>query len=461
MKKRLMMFAFMSVVATTAFAGGLISNTNQNIHFLRNPARDASTEIDAVHTNPAGLTMLTDGFHLSLNNQTVIQTRTIESTFEPFKANNEGNATKTFNGKTNSPIVPSIQMAYKKDKYVLSAMFAVVGGGGKVTFDKGLASFESGVAMLPLGLKAKGLNTTAYSLDTYLEGSSYIFGLQLNGTYKISDAWSAALGLRVNLVENGYLGHITDIKINPVHPVLNSTGAMISAPDFFTTAGMTSYATATTDKQLDCSQSGWGVSPILSINYNQNGLNLAAKYEFKSVIDVTNDTKVDDTGALTNGVYADGVITPNDIPAFLSAGAQYKFCKKWTVNGGYHHFFDSDARMAKDKQKNIDGGLDEYLFGTEYEINDRFLISAGVQLTDTKVNDAYQSDMSYSLDSYSVGFGGAMKLTKDLKLNVGYFFTNYASWTKTSTAYNGQALAGTDVYDRTNNVFGVGLDYKF
>lgn len=456
MKKNLFLLAMVSLSISSAFAGGLLTNTNQSVHFLRNPARDASTGIEAVYTNPAGLTFLSDGFHLSLTNQSAFQTRTINSTFAPFAFNNNGLGTKTYTGETNAPIIPSFLFAYKKDAFVLSALFAVVGGGGKATFDNGLASFESGVSMLPLLLNANQLPTTAYSLNSAFEGSQYIFGLQLNGSYKLSTALSAAIGVRLNIVSNGYVGHISDIMINPRHPLLNPTAEMVSAPVFFTRAGMTTYAAATANKQLDCTQSGLGFSPNVSINYHLNGLNLAAKYELKSVIDVKNKTTVDNTG-----MYPDGATTANDIPAFLSVGAEYDLMDNWSVSGGYHHFFDSDARMANNKQQYINGGINEYLLGTEYEINKLFLLSAGGQLTKTGVTDAYQSDMSYSLDSYSIGFGGAINITSDLRLNVAYFFTNYTPWTKTSANYNGQPLAGSDVYDRTNKVFGIGLDYNF
>ena len=53
-----------------------MTNTNQSVHFLRNPALDATTGIDGVYANPAGLIFLTDGLHFSLNNQSAYQTRT-------------------------------------------------------------------------------------------------------------------------------------------------------------------------------------------------------------------------------------------------------------------------------------------------------------------------------------------------------------------------------------------------
>jgi len=412
-------------------------------------------EIDAAYENPAGLVFLTDGLHLSISNQSAFQTRTITSTFAPF-AMNGGSTTKEYKGVTNSPIIPSIQIAYKKDRFVLSGHFSVVGGGGKVTFDDGLPSFESMVAVLPLALTHNGLTTTAYDMNCSMEGNSYIFGFQLNGSYKITDALSAGVGIRVNMANNGYKGSLTDIRINPLHPVLNPTAAMMSAPTFFTNAGMTTYAAATADKQIDCKQTGWGIAPIISVDYHLNKLNLAAKYEFRTSIDVENDTKVDGTG-----MFPDGAKTANDIPAFLTVAAAYELSDKWNISGGYHHFFDSDARMANDKQENINGGIDEALFGTEYQINDRFLVSAGMQYTNTNVTDAYQSDLSYSLDSYSVGMGAAINLSPKVRLNLAYFFTKYNKWTKESASYNGTGLTGKDIYDRTNNDVGVGLDFIF
>lgn len=519
MTNKLFLLSLFIITTSAALAGGLLTNTNQSVHFLRNPARDASTEIDAVYTNPAGLTFLSEGFHFSVTNQSVFQTRTINSTFAPYATANAGNSTKIFKGEASAPLVPSFQLAYKKNSFVFSASGAITGGGGKATFNNGLPSFEAPISMIPLSLSAKGVNTKLYSVDSYMEGRQYIFGLQLNGSYKFSNSFSGAVGFRMNIVNNGYKGHLTNIMINPVHPTLNPTGAMMLANTFFNNAATaaqnvsnslaplasstaalstllpasqisqlsagvgrdvsalkasqvqamynaaaasyTTSAIGTADKQLDCTQSGWGVTPILSLNYHVENLNLAAKYEFKSALNVQNKTIVDNTG-----LYADGVNTPHDIPALLTVGMEYQLSKKLKLSGGYHHFFDSDAKMANDKQKYIYGGVSEFLFGTEYAINDVFLLSAGAQVTQTGVSDEYQKDLSFSLDSYSVGFGGAIKITPDLRLNIAYFFTNYSDWTKVSTNYNNIAPVtspkeGTDVFSRTNKVIGIGIDYKF
>jgi hypothetical protein len=74
------------------------------------------------------------------------------------------------------------------------------------------------------------------------------------------------------------------------------------------------------------------------------------------------------------------------------------------------------------------------------------------------------------LNSSSLGFGGAINLTKNISLNLAYFFTNYADWTKESTDYGKigaltggaiPATAGKDVFGRTNKTFGIGLDFRF
>ncbi len=454
MKKLLATAILVSAAGSAALAGGLLTNTNQSVHFLRNPARDASTEIDAAYTNPAGVTLLSDGFHLSLTNQSVFQTRTINSTFAPF-AGYGGSATKEFKGEAAAPVVPSFQFVYKKEKWAVSGGFAITGGGGKATFNHGLASFEAPLSLLPISLNAM-LPTTKYSVDGYMEGKQFIFGLQLNGSYKISDNFSAALGLRLNMVSNGYTGHLKNIMINPKHPALNPNADMISATSFFTTIGSTTNAAKTKDAFLDCTQNGWGVTPIIGFNYHYEKLNIGMKYEFNTSLNVENKTKIDDTGKFT-----DGVNTPHDIPALYTVGASYEVCSHFKLSGGYHHFFDSDAKMSNDKQQYIDGGVNEYLLGAEFKINNQFMLSAGGQITRTGVKDDYQTDMSYSLNSYSIGFGGAVNISPKLRLNVAYFFTNYDNWTKVSSNYNGLGLTGTDVMGRTNKVFGIGVDYKF
>ncbi|MFV0536341.1 MAG: aromatic hydrocarbon degradation protein [Dysgonomonas sp.] len=482
-KRTAAIVAILTLGYSSLFAGGILTNTNQSAHFIRMVARDASTQIDAAYTNPAGLVKLEDGLHFSFTNQSAFQTRTITSTFAPF-AGFGGNATKEFKGTASAPIIPSIQAAYKKGRWVLSGNIAVSGGGGKATFNDGLPSFESGLAMLPPGITSLGsslgaiipgatLSSNQYSVDAYMRGSSFIYGAQMGGSYAINDMFSAYAGFRLNIVNNGYEGYLKNVQINPKSniPVLGS-GEMISAVDYFNALGQNpalpaeyqalakNYAAMVADREIDNKQSGWGVNPILGLNFNHKGLNIGVKYEFKTSLDVESKTIDGKDGGLAQ--FKDGVNTPHDIPALLTVGASYQILPNLSASIGYHHFFDSDADMGG-KEKFINGGTNEYLFGAEYRINRMFLVSAGGQITRYGVTDDYQKDLSFSINSYSIGLGGAVNVAKNVMINIGYFWTTYSDWTKNVDTYVSSApgLAGTDVFSRTNKVFAAGVDFSF
>jgi hypothetical protein len=71
--------AIATALSSSVFAGGLLTNTNTNIAFNRNFAREGVIAIDGVYSNPAGVAFLSDGWHFSINNQSAFQTRTIRS----------------------------------------------------------------------------------------------------------------------------------------------------------------------------------------------------------------------------------------------------------------------------------------------------------------------------------------------------------------------------------------------
>lgn len=456
--------------ASSVFAGGLLTNTNQSVHFLRNPARDASTEIDAVYTNPAGTVMLSDGLHFSVNNQSAFQTRTITSTSPIFRMDG-GSDVKSFKGTASAPIIPSLQGVYRKGKWALSGSFAIVGGGGKATFDHGLPSFE---AIMGSSVSIISNNTpyvaNRYEVSQHMKGSNFIYGGQLGGAYKINDMFSAYLGFRLNIVYNKYEGYLRDLKLNLTPKVTEgqeqqySSQMQYAAPILSTIAAapglpaeqsrlinIMAQASSKEGAILESSQSGWGVAPIVGFNFNyEDKLNIGVKYEFKTALDVENNTKRDDTG-----MFGDGVNTAYDIPALLSIGASYKIIPNLKASVGYHHFFDSDAKMQNDKQKNA-GSTNEYLLGLEYQIDKMFLISGGTQITRYGVNNLYQSDLSFACNSYSIGLGGAINISPTVRLNIAYFWTTYSD-------YNKEPGVGTqkDVFSRTNKVFGAGVDFSF
>lgn len=435
MREAILTATLAATTALASLAGGVLTNTNQHIDFLRMVARGASTDIDAVYTNPAGTAFMADGWELSLNVQSAYQTRTIASTFALYP---EG--TRNYKGNASAPILPSAYATYNHGHWGVSGFIGVVGGGGKCSFGSGLPVFDSQV-MAAILAQSKGTVTPAmYSINTAMRGSQFIYGGQFGGVYRFTPGLSGYLGLRVNYFFGNYSGHVI-AKLNNLDKTL-------------------------ADLELDCDQTGWGATPIIGIDYRYKGLTLAAKYEFITKLNIENDTKVnsDPDGALAE--FKDGVNTPGDVPAYFAAAVGYAFTPRLRATVEYHFYDDKNAKMAGDKQKALKRGTNEVLAGVECDINKTFTVSAGGQKTIYGLADDFQQNTAFSCNSYSVGLGGAVHFSKKLTMNIGYFWTMYKKYTKDVPAsatggYNGTTLAGKEVMDRTNKVFGMGIDYKF
>ena len=150
-----------------------------------------------------------------------------------------------------------------------------------------------------------------------------------------------------------------------------------------------------------------------------------------------------------------------DMPALFVAAVGYEFLPNLRATLEYHFFDDKNAKMADDRQKELKHGTHEILAGIEWDINKKFTVSCGAQRTDYGLSDGYQQNTSFACDSYSIGLGGAWNITEKLRLNAGYFITLYSDYTHEQKNYLGTPYSGKDVYSRTNNVIGVGIDYKF
>lgn len=446
-KKTLISFVAL-IVSIPTFAGGLLTNTNQHAAFLRMLSRGATTEIDGALSNPAGLAFLpNDGFHVALSMQSAFQTRDIDASFLTYNGVNSTGPTvsdkpfsKYYEGKAAAPIIPSLFAAYKKGDWTISGFFAITAGGGKASFDNGLPMFES-LAMAGIFKNAleKGQVVTPdmYNISSAMDGKQYIYSVQLGLSYKINDWLSAFAGGRMNYFTGGYVGYV-DARLK----------------DAFGGTELMKLA-------LDCDQTGWGLTPVIGVDAKLGKLNIGAKYEFKTNLNIENDTKelIDPSGALV--AFKHGVNTPNDIPSMLSVAAAYEFLPVLRASVEYHFFDDKNAGMADGKQKYLTKGSNEYLAGIEWDVTKRLTLSCGGQITDYGLSDNYQSDTSFSCDSYTLGVGAKLRLSESANLNVGYMWTTYEDYTKTSQNYNATGLSGTSVYSRTNKVFGLSIDYKF
>ena len=461
-KKHLIMAAFCCLSSVAAQAGGLMTNTNYHIAFDRMFAHGATTEIDATFSNPAGLVWGHEGLELSLNFQKPWQNRDIDVDVDPSMVPGFSKAdfpSKKYEGEASAPIVPALFATYHKDKWAVSGMIGIVGSGGFVEYKEGVPMYNM---MMTYLLSTQGVAPGQYSLNSNMKGKQYIYGGQVNFSYKIIDCLSAAVGLRANYYDGYYRGHV----IAGDHPVFGEVASLL----------------------LDVNQKGWGFTPIVSLDFHKGPLTVSARYEFRTKIQTENETNVLNAGLGTNvmaymmatmpnaeeklmglknslGAYTapfqDGAKTRYDMPSLLTFAVGYEFTEKLRAAVEYHWYDDKNAKMGGDRQKTLSHGTHEILAGVEYDINDKFTVSCGGQRTDYGLTDEYQQNTSFACDSYSVGLGGAWNVNDKIRLNISYFTSIYSDYEKNLTGAYGTPFSAKETYSRTNHVIGVGIDYKF
>lgn len=404
--RRLLTFVSAALVTGTLFAGGLVTNTNQSATWVRMPSRNASITGDAVYYNPAGIMMMDNGFHFSLNNQTVFQNREVETTY-PYL--NSG----TFKGKIFAPVFPSIYAAYKLDRIAFSAGFMPIGGGGGATYDDGIPSFEMSQSDLVPSLGQSAYGVTAYKMDVNFKGSSIFLGFQGAVSYKVTDWLSVAAGVRYVTAKNTYEGYLRDVQVNTtegwedasavvgeiaataqgggnslnqliendlggftadqlvqanvIDPAtrnaivdgLTSLGIPNAAALTITQSQATFFgaarvygnkATLLTDQEAEAEQTGSGIAPFFSVNIAPvENFNIAIKYEMATKLELTNKTTKDlTTGYLGEDPerpitrFPNGAKIRNDMPAMLAVGAEFRL-PLFKVNAGVNYYFDKSA----------------------------------------------------------------------------------------------------------------------
>ncbi len=507
MRKTLLFILAGFLSVNMLFAGGIVTNTNQSAAWVRWLVRDASLGIDGVYFNPAGLMKLDNGFHLSLSNQFIFQTQNITSDY-PYLTNSP----QSYSANVKALVFPDIFAVYKMDKFAFSFGLTPIGGGGSADFANGTPSFEIPVANLvpliqdqlkdldALLLSSTGTdpgyrNITGYDLKGAFKGSSVYLGYQGNVSYEINDLLSVALGARFVTVKNVYKGHLTDITIDapeqyggtqaPATYLYKIADDMESVNHFIALMvrdGAQQVESETQDAYVDAEQTGTGITPIIGINISPSeNLNIGLKYEHHTKIELTNKTTTDSLG-----LFPDGAKSRADMPGMLSVGIGYKPLSKLSLQAGFHYYLDKTAYYGKyavdtvtgmpvmesdgsfkqvDNQDFMNSNTWELGVGLQYMFSDMIGVSAGYLMVKSGVNDRYQSDISYSLSSNTIGGGFVVNFNEKMHLNLGF---DYVMYQKDDVAVSvpdpvdsNTMIDFTNSYEKNTMVFGVGLDISF
>ena len=435
--KRIFSTIVLAAAALSSFAGGLLTNTNQHASFVRNPARYASLETDAIYFNPAGTAFFKEGWALSANWQMIWQDRDVESALTG----------KSYKGEVYVPCMPTILAAYKTGDWTFSGFFGIPGGGGNAQFNDGLPAFDAMGAGL---VAAQGL-----SAKSAFESTQYVFSLQLGAAYKINENLSAYAGIRGNYVSANYSGAIT-----AVHPLAGDYAKIL---------------------ELDLTQTGIAFAPVVGIDYKIGDFNFAAKYEFRAVTTVENETdkftsellgaQLGDPnldgkiGILSQAMPAlaslatlqNGQTLRSDAPAMLSLAGSWQATSRLKTMLGATYYFDKDAKVESllggaDNNVKLDRNTYELLAGIEFNVTKNLLLSAGVQFSDFGITDSYTSDLGFINDSFMTGLGAKYSINENFDLNIGYCYANYA--------HDTNKLNGSSYVRKTHNAT-IGVDFRF
>lgn len=482
--RKLLTFVTAMFITGSLFAGGLVTNTNQSAMFTRLQNRNASTAIDAVYYNPAGLTKLGDGFFASINNQTIGQKKTVGTNYQYL-----GVTPKDYIGKVSAPLFPGVYLAYNTGNLSFSAGFNPVGGGGGAKYDKGLPSFEMDIADIAHSLTSQGIPTSQYSADIYFEGSSVYFGYQANAAYKINDMLSIAAGVRLVSAKNTYSGHLTKISINPNNPNFGAayTGGMVLASDFFTSGagflkGISSSATAAASGLTTAI--GGGLSPATPLSampaatvagvtqllgaagISAAGMNIgtaaATLYSVAPAFTAKANT-LTESAVKTQDTYVDAQETGSGVTPILSVN----FSPSDKLNIAVKYEFKTELNLTTKVKDNKSGGIFVdgkkvvadmpalLAIGAEYKPINRLLVSASMNVYFDKGVD-YDGDPTVNINQIDKNF---LEYGLGLEYGLTEKFRVSGGWVHTSTGVN-LNYQSDQTYSTNTNSFGAGFGYR-
>ena len=214
---------------------------------------------------------------------------------------------------------------------------------------------------------------------------------------------------------------------------------------------------------LNCDQTGFGAAIILGVDWKINDKwNVSAKYETPTRLNLKNKSEiivmedlVKEKAAGILGQFEDGKKVREDVPAMLALGAQYSPIEKVRLNAAYHQFFDKYSTKFLNKEDLISHNTHEFLFGAEWDICKLLTVSGSWEITRYGLDDAFMNDLSFNLSNHMVGAGFRINATKRVSVDLGYMCTFYNSRGVTTMTAAGPK---TDLYDRKNHTFGIGVN---
>lgn len=439
--KRAFAFSYMFVLtAMTAQAQFSLNGMgNATAVALRDPARQASIEVDAALYNPAGTAFLQDGFHVSLNGLFAYQP------LYSFSLLN--NKAADVHDERIMNIMPSVQLAWKKGRFAVSASFSDEGNMGRWTCAKGSIPYDVFLQGLEQSMGLENsldeLNSNFQLMnallmfvgydkeldveldDAYRVGSAdfvqsmHNYTTRLGAAYAVSNDMSVYVGAKLNYLTR-YTSFLPQLQIyrastkqsweaasylsSKAELLEQGTDAFEPQPEL--AEGFRDMANTVAEAKADAvtdSHSAMGVTPVVGVDYRWGSVNIGAKYELQTVV-------------------GNKEWTDFKLPSNLSLGADWAILDNLSVAFGGTAYFRTDDNygLRGDSESNAISG--NAALSVSYSPVRGLLLSVGQSYENYSGlwPSVTSEDMEIpNLSRFATSLGGAYNITERLQLNLG------------------------------------------
>lgn len=434
LKKSLLLLFVLIAIQTNAQIDNL---SNLSPEWIKTAGRNAAFDgTDGVAYNPAGLTKLKEGFHLSIGNQSLMR--------KPSHEYDLGFGSQKFEQDGNDLFVPNLYFSYNKPSWAVWAGAYISGGGAVANYPKGSINTD----FIGLGLLNAFGGAYAETKNQYLKASSYYLTGTVGVSFEVDEALSFALGIRYlnaqNKTEAG-----TTLTSSPV--------------------GMEDAAVAIEANDIASGFAGvFGVHATPCENFN-----ISFRFESAAKLDFTTEQVTDNLEEISGGtaeLVTDGEKHRRDLPGIFGLGLGYDFSKKFRVSAEMNYYMQTMADWGAFSDDinlvSIAGDAINYGASIEYKFTPGISWGLGGTYTilDFGDKDAYYTSLgvfeTVPANNFTAGTGFTLNFTDNFRVNVAAAKTFYEKDEKIKALI--ASPMDLDVTVNNDVLFlGVGLDFTF
>lgn len=442
------LITLIAALGTTAFGASIDHIQNYTAEYNANMAQQAAiSPTTSAYYNPAGIMRLENGTYFTGGVQVAFGKETMKY------HTNKGDGGE-YSADLLAPI-PNFALIKKQDDRAFFWTFGGIAGGGDLEYKDGVAGIkvlEDGygsidkIGPLLLGAKDKG---------SWAEGENMYAQTTIGTAWNINNKLSMSVAGRVVYGWRNLDAHLD---------------ADVTLP-----TGTTNPATITKNITADISseRTAWGFGGQIGLNYAANDTwNFAMRYDTKVKMEFEADTTsrpytmaIPNVGNASLGFemffpqYADGAKYRRDLPAILAVGASQKVTDRWTMFYGGNYYFNESAKIDKDVPGyayglEYDNGW-EISVGTEYWLNNKWALLAGVNYADTGAPKDSYSDVEFALNSFLVGMGVKYRPDEDTEWVVS---TSHYFYESTDGNF-AEKYPGANAQRYDKNISSIGFSY--